>query len=238
MCAEGKAHFGRTQGGRVRKRNGDWMTNKAITSCMLILLPAGLLWAAEQVRVSVDPEARKQAEIAVREAQQDGNAAATLRACRRWLEFYPNEPIVQAGIYRAMSLVAEESGDAAQAQVWGTTARQLDPAFEMGLQDDAPAMRGGADKLAAVLAGVAATEQTDQPEKSIGAAANGCVPSSAGRRAGIPSAALDAANAGIRATTISAIGCSAACADVPATTASDPPTNAAADSPAGSRRSV
>jgi hypothetical protein len=90
------------------------MNWKTMMATALLVMPVSL-WAATQLSVGVDKDALRQAETAVRDAQLDGNPAAVVRACRRWLEFYPNEPVVQAGIYRAMALASEQNGDADQA---------------------------------------------------------------------------------------------------------------------------
>ena len=138
------------------------MTRKTTVKVALAVVSVSLLWAVTQLRVPVDREALKQAEIAVRDAQQEGNPAATMRAYRRWLEFYPNEPAVQAGIYHAMALLCEQTGDVDQAKLWGDVAHRLDPTPETAANAGGPVKRGGADKLAAALAAIAQTAQTVQ----------------------------------------------------------------------------
>ena len=53
-----------------------------------------------------------------RAAQQEGNHTAALREYGRALEVYPNEPLVRAPIYLAMSEEARAAGDAPQARVY------------------------------------------------------------------------------------------------------------------------
>jgi hypothetical protein len=138
------------------------MKSKWTMAIALALISAGLLFAVTKLSIPVDADALKQAETAARDAQKQGNSAAALRAYRRWLEFFPNEPAVQAGIYRAMSLAAEESGETDQAKVWIGVSAQLDPDFEKRMAAGGDETRGAADKAAAVITTVAAAAQTFQ----------------------------------------------------------------------------
>ena len=122
------------------------------------MLPAGL-WAVTHLHVPVDQDAMKQAEAAVREAQQEGNPAATLRAYHRWLEFYPNEPIVQAGIYRAMALLAGQNGDADQARQWNDVANNLVPAVDQRIDAGGSTTRGASDGLTTAMTALTQTVQ-------------------------------------------------------------------------------
>jgi len=126
----------------------------------LVALPCSV-WAMAQLHVPVDTEARKQAEVAVREVQQDHDSAASIRAYRRWLEFYPNEPSVQAGIYRAMSIAFAQDGNEEQATIWSRAA-ELDPVQDGRVASEHSNTRGATDKLAALLAAVNQTAQTVQ----------------------------------------------------------------------------
>jgi hypothetical protein len=137
------------------------MTGRSILKAALLAVPV-VLPAVSQLRVPVDVEARKQAETMVREAQQEGNPAAALRAYRRWLEFYPNEPLVQAEIYRAMSLLLEQSGETDQARTLADAAARLDPELEKRVQTGNPAMRGSNDKIAAIFVAAGQVAQTIQ----------------------------------------------------------------------------
>jgi hypothetical protein len=151
------------------------MNGKTMVKAALVALPVISLWAVAQLRVPVDRDARKQAETAVREAQQEGNPAATLRAYRRWLEFYPNEPAVEAGIYRAIALVSEQSGESEQAKTWNEMAGWLDSGIDQRLNAGGSTTRGGPDKLAALLAAIGQTAQTTGTVRQTFRTANGAV---------------------------------------------------------------
>ena len=134
------------------------MKSEWTVAIALAVIPAGLSWAVASRRVPVDADALKQAEAVARDAQPQANPAAALRAYRRWLEFYPNEPSVQAGIYRAMALAAERNGDPDQSTVWSAISAQLDPDFDQRLASGNNQTRGAADNAAAAIitAGAAA----------------------------------------------------------------------------------
>jgi hypothetical protein len=100
--------------------------------------------------------------MAVRETQQDHDSAAAIRAYRRWLEFYPNEPSVQAGIYRAMAGAFAQDGNEEQAAIWNHAAGNLDPLSGVTLPAGPATTRGATDKMAAILAAVNQTAQTVQ----------------------------------------------------------------------------
>ena len=151
------------------------MNGKTMVKAALVALPVISLWAVAQLRVPVDRDARKQAETAVREAQQEGNPAATLRAYRRWLEFYPNEPAVEAGIYRAIALISEQSGESEQAKTWNEMAGWLDSGIDQRLNAGGSTTRGGPDKLAALLAAIGQTAQTTGTVRQTFRTANGAV---------------------------------------------------------------
>jgi len=136
-----------------------------------VTVPCSLL-AMEQLHVPVDAEALKQAEIAVREVQQDHDSAASIRAYRRWLEFYPNEPSIQAGIYRAMSMTFAQDGNEEQAMIWRRAADNLDPTSGRNLPVGSATTRGATDKMAAILAAVNQTAQTVQVMRQSFRAAN------------------------------------------------------------------
>ena len=119
-------------------------------------------WAVAQLPMPVDADAIKQAEAAVRDAQQDGNSAATIRAYRRWLEFYPNEPSIQIGIYRAVATTFEQEGDAEQTKAWNGAADSLDPMQGGTTEAIGAKTRGAADKLTAILVLVNQSAQTVQ----------------------------------------------------------------------------
>jgi len=147
------------------------MIRKTTVITALVALPC-TLWAVAQLHVSVDAGALKQAEIAVRDSQQEGNSAATIRAYRRWLEFYPNEPSIQAEIYRALATLFEQEGDAEQARLWSGAAESLDPAQGGSPQANGATTRGSADKLAAILAAVNQSAQAVQTIRQTLNAAN------------------------------------------------------------------
>lgn len=136
-----------------------------------VALPCSV-WAMAQLHVPVDPEARKQAEVAVREVQQDHDSAASIRAYRRWLEFYPNEPSIQAGIYRAMAMAFAQDGNEEQATIWSRAADELYPLEDGRAPAEHSNTRGATDKLAALLAAVNQTAQTVQALRQTFNAAN------------------------------------------------------------------
>ena len=131
-----------------------------VTAAILALLCSA--WAVAQLPMPVDAQAIKQAEAAARDAQQDGNSAATIRAYRRWLEFYPNEPSIQTGIYRAVALTFEQEGDVEQAGAWNRAADSLGPGQGGTAEAIGAKTRGAADKLAAILTMVSQSAQDAQ----------------------------------------------------------------------------
>jgi hypothetical protein len=147
------------------------MITKMKVIATAVVLPCTLL-AMAQFHVPVDAEARKQAEIAVREVQQDHDAAASIRAYRRWLEFYPNEPSIQAGIYRAMAVTFAQDGNEEQAIIWNRAADNLDTPHEGSQAAEHSTTRGAMDKMAAILAAVNQTAQTVQTMRQAFNAAN------------------------------------------------------------------
>jgi hypothetical protein len=130
-----------------------------------LMLPYSLP-AFVPIRVPVDPEAAKTIEAAVRDAQQEGNTGALQRNYRRWLELYPNEPAIQAGIYNAMSLMAERMNDAEQAKELRELARRLDPSIDTWTARDGPATRGALDKFVAALSVIAQTTAVIQQTRT------------------------------------------------------------------------
>ena len=91
----------------------------------VLMLPASLL---AQVRFSVPMDAGlgKQLIENARAAQQEGNHGVALREYSRALEVYPNEPLVRAPIYRALSVEARADGDAALAKVYLEMAQSIE----------------------------------------------------------------------------------------------------------------
>src|SRR5580698_221379 len=78
------------------------------------------------VSVPVDPNLGKEILDSIQSAQQQGETSKALREFRRLLELYPNEPLVRAPMYLAMSDLAEKSGDADQAKQYRATALAID----------------------------------------------------------------------------------------------------------------
>ncbi|MDQ6678984.1 MAG: hypothetical protein M3Z09_17005, partial [Acidobacteriota bacterium] len=123
-----------------------------------LLLPYTAL-GFTKLHIPVDPGSLQNIETQVREAQAEGNYAAQQRGYRRWLEFYPNEPGVQAALYDAMAFAAERSGDAEQAKDLHALALRMNPALDARVDaQPGTATRGDkADKFAAIFAVVAQT---------------------------------------------------------------------------------
>src|SRR5450759_397591 len=68
----------------------------------VLMLPASLL-AQERLSAPMDADLGKRLIENARAAQQEGNHTVALREYARALEVYPNEPLVRAPIYRALS---------------------------------------------------------------------------------------------------------------------------------------
>ena len=117
----------------------------------VMLLPAGLI-GQTRLSVPMDAAAGKKLIENARAAQQEGNHAVALREYGRALEVYPNEPLVRAPIYLAMSEEAKASGDAAQAKVYQQMGEALDPDAGKRAQGGAQATttRGNAETASAV----------------------------------------------------------------------------------------
>src|SRR5438270_6215526 len=125
------------------------LRNKRLLACLAIPLS---LAAAGLLRVPIDQSALKEAERAARDAQQENNPAAAMRAYRHWLEYFPNEPMVQANLYLAMALAAEQSGETEQSSTWKGAALELDPDLERRIEEHRGATRGQADQWLAIFA--------------------------------------------------------------------------------------
>jgi hypothetical protein len=82
-----------------------------------LMLPAGLLAQERRLSAPMDAGLGKQLIEHARAAQQEGNHTVALRDYSRALEVYPNEPLIQAPIYLAMSEEAQADGDASQLSV-------------------------------------------------------------------------------------------------------------------------
>ena len=113
---------------------------------------------AAMLKVPVDPAVVKQVEAAAQTAQQDGNYPAAIREYRRWLELYPNEPVVQAGLYMAIGLAYEKTGDSTESKAYLQLAKSLDPTLEKRLDQPGVITRGEkADRFAAIMGAIAQT---------------------------------------------------------------------------------
>ncbi len=88
----------------------------------------------------------------LRAAQDAADAAAVVRASRRLLELYPNEPIAQAALYQLSATAADQSGRPDLASAFGDAARAIDPAVAERGASTAGATRGGGNKLAKMQA--------------------------------------------------------------------------------------
>ena len=119
---------------------------------------AALGTQAAMLKVPVDPAVAKQVETAAQAAQQDGNYPAAIREYRRWLELYPNEPVVQAGLYMAIGLAYEKAGDSTESKAYLQLAKSLDPTLEKRLDQPGVTTRGEkADRFAAIMGAIAQT---------------------------------------------------------------------------------
>src|SRR5579872_6226726 len=100
--------------------NSRFQQTIALAAAAVLLLPA-------QVRLEspMDPNAGKQIIEAAYAAEQEGNSAASLRDYGRAAEFYPNEPLVRAPIYMAMSAEARKIGDSKLADDYRAMAQAL-----------------------------------------------------------------------------------------------------------------
>lgn len=107
------------------------------------------------IAVPINAEGTKSAAAAVRAAQDAEDAARVLSEARKWLEFYPNEPLVQSAILRTMAEAAGAGGDAARAQQYDAASKSIDPAGSGRVEKasgDPAAVRGKGNKLAKVTA--------------------------------------------------------------------------------------
>ncbi|MDD5544001.1 MAG: hypothetical protein PHX83_12580 [Acidobacteriia bacterium] len=122
-----------------------------------VLAGASLMWAADnRLSVVVKPDMGNQILASAHASELEGNYSASLRDYRRWLELFPNEPLLQAPVYLAMGAAAEKAGDTTQAKVFNQTAQSLDPKVSSRVLGAAPAVvtRGKADTALAIFAGV------------------------------------------------------------------------------------
>lgn len=103
--------------------------NRLLSAFVATILIAALTVPALAGPLSVpaEPDQAKKMQAAVEAAREAGDHAATLKEFQRWIELYPNEPLVQAALYQAMSATAEKAGDEAQAKAYAETALKLDP---------------------------------------------------------------------------------------------------------------
>jgi hypothetical protein len=152
--------------------------NRTVSVALSALLFCSSAWSA--IRVPFDPEALKAAELKARDAQNEANYPALERAYKRWLEFYPNEPAMQAALYQAMSLAAEKSGDSSKAVDLHSVAISLDSTIDTRVNAAAKssaqssaqssATRGdgkGADKFAAIFGVVMQTAVAIQQQRQV-----------------------------------------------------------------------
>ncbi len=129
------------------------MTIRKQIVSLVLLVPISLL-SARDLKVPMDPDMGKQLDEKARSAVREGNFDAALREYQRYLELYPNDPLLRAPIYLAMSETAKKAGDAKRAEEYQASARSLDPTLEPRVM----AAGGGgttrgqkADMLAAIL---------------------------------------------------------------------------------------
>lgn len=119
-----------------------------------LALPAAAVGQAV-VSVPITRDAATAAAAAVRSAQEAGNPARVLAEARKWLEYYPNEPLVQSSILRTMAEAAAAGGDAALARQYDDASKIIDPAGAGRVEKAVEAggsVRGQGNKLAKVTA--------------------------------------------------------------------------------------
>ncbi|MGA2185785.1 MAG: tetratricopeptide repeat protein [Bryobacteraceae bacterium] len=134
------------------------LTNRTagvVALAALLAAPAALL-SAVQLVATVDADAGRRIEAAIRTAQQEGNYEEAMRDYRRLVELYPNEPVLRARLYVAMSATAEKAGNADAAKEYLAVATAIDPALPAKLeqtQPGEPTTRGGnrGDKVMAIM---------------------------------------------------------------------------------------
>src|SRR5689334_9255826 len=114
-----------------------------------LLLPAGLL-AQARLSAPMDASAGQKLIENARTAQQEGNHSAALREYGRALEVYPNEPLVRAQIYLAMSAEAKADGDAALEKLYRGMADAIDSDAAKTPSGGAAATRGSGETATAV----------------------------------------------------------------------------------------
>jgi len=116
----------------------------------VLMLPASLL-AQERLSAPMDADLGKRLIENARAAQQEGNHTVALREYARALEVYPNEPLVRAPIYRALSEEARADGDAAQAKVYLEMAESIDSGAGKRLQGAPAATTRGSGETASAV---------------------------------------------------------------------------------------
>lgn len=148
--------------------------NRTVSVALTALLFSSPAWSA--IRVPFDPEVLKAAESKARDSQNEANYPALERAYKRWMEFYPNEPAMQAALYQAMSLAAEKSGDSAKAADLHLAAISLDSTIDTRVNAAAQGAaqssttRGdgkGGDKFAAIFGVVMQTAVAIQQQRQV-----------------------------------------------------------------------
>lgn len=135
--------------------------NTLILVLVVLVMPLWLL-GANRLAVSVDPGLGAQILKAANTAEQEGNWNGALREYRRWLELYPNEPLMQAPVYLAMGAAAQKNGDSAQAKEYSRIARTLDPKIDshIGKAESSSVTRGKADTALSIMTAVMGAIQT------------------------------------------------------------------------------
>jgi hypothetical protein len=132
------------------------LTQKTSTALAIALLVPAVLAAQGRLSAPMDPDAGRRLIESARAAQQESNSATALRDYGRAVEFYPNEPLLRAPLYRAMSDAARKSGDSKLAGEYLAMANALDT--------------GGAKPAGATTAAV-----TRGKEETIGAVGEGAL---------------------------------------------------------------
>ena len=146
------------------------ISNRTVSVVLTALLFSSTVWSA--IRVPFDAEALKAAADKARDAQNEANYPALERAYKRWMEFYPNEPAMQAALYQAMSLAAEKGGDTAKAADLHSVAISLDSTIDTRVNAAAQGAttRGdgkGGDKFAAIFGVVMQTAVAIQQQRQV-----------------------------------------------------------------------
>lgn len=141
-------------------------TSQRVISLLMVSLglSAGVLLTS-----TVEPDAAKRVEASVQALHHSGDHQGALRELSRWLELYPNEPLVRAHLYLAMSTIAEDAKATARAGELRAVALAIDPSLSQRVE--LPAGERTAVILAAAVKSTEALKEVRAREQRPSAAA-------------------------------------------------------------------